>query len=241
MEDSSSIRVLTRFELRCDGIAVELPLAAQRILALLAIRDRREPRSVLATVLWPDTTEHRAAANLRTALWKLGRRHPPVVRTTRTHVSLNGDVDIDVAAVVGQARRLIGPGDVDERDLDPGPLTSDLLIDWDEEWLVVERERLRQLRLHALEALAHRLSGAGRHAGAVEAALMAVSSEPLRESAQRALISAHLSEGNVSEALQQHRSYTALLWSEIGIRPSDELDALVADFVGGARSAAAHG
>ena len=56
-----------------------------------------------------------------------------------------------------------------------------LLPDWYDDWVAVERERLRELRAHALEALCHRLTAAGRFGEATEAGLAVVRDEPLRE------------------------------------------------------------
>jgi DNA-binding SARP family transcriptional activator len=72
--------------------------------------------------------------------------------------------------------------------------------------VLVERERFRQLRLHALEALCRRLTGDGLHAEAVDAGIAAIAAEPLRESAHRALMSAHVAEGNRGEAMRQTSS-----------------------------------
>jgi DNA-binding SARP family transcriptional activator len=55
--------------------------------------------------------------------------------------------------------------------------------DWYDDWLQMERERFRQLRLHALETLAERFVALGRHAQAIDAALAAVQVDPLRETA----------------------------------------------------------
>jgi DNA-binding SARP family transcriptional activator len=55
---------------------------------------------------------------------------------------------------------------------------------------------------------------------AVEAALEAVALEPLRESAHRAVIRAHLVEGNRGEALRQLGELRRLLLEELGIQPS---------------------
>ena len=98
--------------------------------------------------------------------------------------------------------------------------------------MLVERERLRQLRIHALEQLATFLSELGRHAEALEAALAAVTAEPLRETAQRALIIVHLAEGNASEALRQYESYRRLLLENLGVEPSPTLQKLIADATG---------
>ena len=53
--------------------------------------------------------------------------------------------------------------------------------------------------------------------------LAVVAEEPLRESAQSALIEAHLAEGNVAEARRQCAAYSAQLWMELRLRPSSEL------------------
>ena len=92
-----------------------------------------------------------------------------------------------------------------------------------------ERERLRQRLLHAVEALTTHLVDRGRCAEAVEAGLWAVAFDPLRESAQRALITAHLAEGNLVEA---RRVYVAMQRSwptKPGVRCSPELTAMVSD------------
>ena len=81
--------------------------------------------------------------------------------------------------------------------------------------------------LHALDQMNFLLSEAGRHADAVEAGHVAVSGEPLRESAQRALILAHLAEGNVSGARRAYYRYADLLLVELGLSPGSEISALV--------------
>lgn len=73
------------------------------------------------------------------------------------------------------------------------------------------------------------LSGAGRHADAVESALAAISAEPLRESAQRALVEAYLDERNWCEVRRALDAYRDLLARELGVAPSADLIALVRD------------
>jgi DNA-binding SARP family transcriptional activator len=113
--------------------------------------------------------------------------------------------------------------------VDAGLLSGagDLLPDWSDEWVLLERERLRMLRLHALEAFVERCLADGRFGDASEAAIAAVSSEPLRESAQRALISVYLAEGNRVEAIRQYRRFNDLLYHELGVAPSGQLTALI--------------
>ena len=88
-------------------------------------------------------------------------------------------------------------------------------------------EGWRQLRLHALEALAARLTAAGRWGEAAGAAGAAVRAEPLRESAHAALIQVHLAEGNQSEAVREFARYRALLRAELGLDPTPRLGHLL--------------
>jgi DNA-binding SARP family transcriptional activator len=103
----------------------------------------------------------------------------------------------------------------------------DLLPGWYDDWVLMERERLRQRILHALEELSRKLACAGRFPEAVEAAVLAIGAEPLRESAQRALIEAHVAEGNLSEARRILQEYRDLLRRELGVNPSYALQAVV--------------
>ncbi|HEX9336086.1 MAG TPA: bacterial transcriptional activator domain-containing protein, partial [Pseudonocardiaceae bacterium] len=96
----------------------------------------------------------------------------------------------------------------------------------DDDWLMSERERFRQLRIHGLEALAGKLITAGSHGAAVEAALGAIRADPFRESAYRLLISAYLAEGSQLEARRQYSAYRDLLRTELGLEPSEEFAAL---------------
>ncbi|HEV3464041.1 MAG TPA: bacterial transcriptional activator domain-containing protein, partial [Actinomycetota bacterium] len=161
--------------------------------------------------------------------WRLPRPGgAAVVDASPTHLRLADDVDVDLAELAATAGRLEAPGPDGDPHPAPALLASDLLPDWYEDWVLLERERVRQLRLHALEALCQRLTGAGRYGQAVQAGLAAVAGEPLRESAHRTLIQAHLAEGNPGEALRQYRLYTRLLADELAIEPSAAIRAMVA-------------
>ena len=104
---------------------------------------------------------------------------------------------------------------------------GDLLPDWDEDWILFERERLHQLRVHAIEALSRRFIAAGRYAEAVDAGLAAVAADALRESAHRVLIEAFLGEGNIADARRQFNHFRAVLWESLRLRPSPSLAVLV--------------
>jgi DNA-binding SARP family transcriptional activator len=216
------------FGLSTDGESIDLAVPAQRVLALLALQDHAIDRSHVAAVLWRGSSPERAAGSLRSALWRIRQSGESIVEITNRGLRLSTTVCVDVRQTISWARRVgdathsIGDDDVREA-FDGG----ELLSDWDDDWVVVERERLRQLRLHSLEVLSQRLASVGRYGDAIEVALAALRNEPLRESAHRAVVSVHLAEGNPSEALRQYRRYRELLRAELGLEPSPLIKELV--------------
>jgi DNA-binding SARP family transcriptional activator len=216
------------FELRDRGSLVRLPLSAERLVAFLAIQDRPLHRAYVAGSLWPETTDDRASASLRSGLWRLRRRRQPLVEATTTRLRLGEGVWVDVHDVTTIVWQVIdSAAHLSEVTLATLSVPAELLPGWYEDWVIVERERLRQLRLHALEILCERLTSSRLFGQAIEAGLAAVRDEPLRESAHRALIKAYLAEGNAGEALRQYRRYGKLLHEELGLAPSPEMNQLL--------------
>jgi DNA-binding SARP family transcriptional activator len=222
------LALLGTFEARVDDASISLPMNAQRLLAFLALCGRSVLRSFVAGSLWLDSTDDRAAGSLRSSLWRVNRE-ARFVEATGEQLRLAATVAVDVDAAVDQAHRLLDPASVDC----PSPrdflLHDDLLPDWYDDWVALERERFRQLRLHALEQLCERLLAAGRYGEASEVALAAAQAEPLRESAHRLIVRIHLREGNQSEALGHYKRFQALLLEQLGLEPSPTMNELVAD------------
>jgi DNA-binding SARP family transcriptional activator len=221
--------LLHGFQLQCAEGEVDLPLSSQRVLAFLALQLRPQTRSYVAATLWMNLDEQRAGASLRSALWRINRCGHPLVAADARALRLMPDVIVDLRESTRSARQVLrgeakgGAVRVDE-------LTAgDLLPGWYDEWVVTEREHFRQLRLHALEKLCEQLTDEGHFGQAVEAGLAAVSSEPLRESAHRALIRAYLQESNRGEAIRQYESCRQVLRRELGIDPSPVTQALLAE------------
>jgi DNA-binding SARP family transcriptional activator len=226
---TTDLVLLGGFQLICDGELVALPLGAQRLLAFLGLHPQPLHRTYVAGCLWPDSTEARSSASLRSTLWRLRQPRLTLVVATNSHLDLARHLAVDVREVVTRVRRLTDPSmPCPPEELDPRALAGELLPDWSaDDWVLLERERLRQLCLHGLEALCQRLAAVGQFGEAVEAGLAAVQSEPLRESANRALISVHLAEGNQWEALRQYHRYRELLRNELGIEPSSRITRLI--------------
>lgn len=231
VDDRPAMSLLGGFSLRVGNRSAALPLHARRVLAYLALDKSAEPdcdRRILAERLWPDSSDDRCRASLRTALWRIRRASTELLFDDADRVTIADTVHVDVYLYRTEAARMLEGGS--DCALNRGGLmaqATELLPGWDESWLVLAREQLRQLRLHALEVEANRLTGQGRHAEAIDVMLAVVADEPLRESAQAVLIDAHLAEGNVFEARRQFEIFAEQLWAELAICPSADLYATV--------------
>jgi DNA-binding SARP family transcriptional activator len=221
------LQLLGRFGVRTGGEHVEVAPSGQRVLACIALCGGVAKRARIAATLWPDHVEPRAAANLRGAVYRLPELLRPELVTQGSALGFSPRWTVDVTAVMDGARQLRDAPTADE--VDHGVFAQDLLPDWiDDDWLIIERERHRQMRLHALEDLAEAQLAAARPLDAVDTALRAVSTEPLRESAQLLLLRAHLMAGNRAAATRQFRDFWIQLRRELRVDPSPTMQGLMA-------------
>lgn len=230
MTGAPHIGLLGGFRLTVDARQLAVQPAAQRVVAYLALHDRGVTRDHLAGALWPDLRPSRASANLRAAIWRAVLPDVTVLVGSRTHVRLDDAVVVDYEAAVDRARRLIWSA-ADVPDDVPRDLAGDLLPGWEQDWVLTERERIRQLRLHALDALCDRLAATGRGGEAVTVGRAVVAEAPLRESAQRSLIRAYLAQGDAVAARRQYEAYRATLADALGVPPGPLARALVRDLL----------
>jgi len=215
--------------LTCDGERREIPEGSKRLLVFTALHRRRVERRYTAGMLWPECSDSRAAGNLRSALWRLRGADLDVLDVDKSSIGIRAEVGIDCRNISDWASRLVNDtaetGDLRVPSVWVEALN--LLPGWYDDWVLTERERMRQIVMHAFEALSNRLIIAERCPEAIDAALLAVCAEPLRESAQRCLIVAHLAEGNLIEARRSYDLYRGLLHRELGVEPSAELGRIV--------------
>jgi DNA-binding SARP family transcriptional activator/DNA-binding HxlR family transcriptional regulator len=229
---SIEISLLGSFLLCVGGEPVgPLSVGSQRLLVFLALNDRHVGRAAMAGRMWPEVSNERAGISLRSALSRLDAPTREAILTASAGLRLAETVVVDLRNAQALAYRLLdNSGSVRITDLSPASLTalsSELLPDWYDDWVIAEAEDWRQLRMNALEALADQLILIGRLADAAGAARAAMKVEPLRESAHATLIRVHLAEGNQSEALRVYERYSALLQLALGLTPTDRLSALV--------------
>ena len=146
---------------------------------------------------------------------------PPVQVLADGRLALDPAVTCDLDEATELAHRLID-GDATTPTIGVARLLlHDLLPDWAEDWLEVERTRFHQLRLHALDALCDRQAREQRYAAAVDTALAAIDADPYRESSRRCLVAAYLGEGNLRDAIDEVRTFERLLADELEAEPNE--------------------
>jgi DNA-binding SARP family transcriptional activator len=220
-----TLRLFDGFRLEYDSTTVPVSVNGQRLLAFLALRGNAT-RADSAGTLWPEVTETRASGSLRTTMWRLHRGGIRMVESRANVLTLAAEVRVDVRTFIDAASHIeqFTASDAAQVPVLDG---GELLPGWYDDWVLFERERLRQIRLHALETLAEHLTERRRYARALEAALQCVQLEPLRESAHRAVLTIHLAEHNVAEALRHYEFFRQLLYDEMGIEPSPQLQQML--------------
>ncbi len=225
------ISLLGGFGLSDGRVDIAIAEGPQRLLAFLALRKRPVRRTLAAGALWPDVSQEQASSSLRSTLARLDEGARSALAVTTSQLAVADQITVDLWESEALARRLAGPHEsltVDRSSsAEVDALSSDILPDWYEDWVIVEAETWRQRRLHALETLADDLRGEGSFAQAASAAQAAINADPLRESPRAALMRVHMAEGNVSDAIREFSRYRELLLRELGLAPTPRLQALL--------------
>lgn len=217
-----ALYLLGGFRLHLASGPVTLPPAEQRLFALVALRGPIT-RQAASSTLWTGVPRARAAGNLRSLVWRLAPQAAPLLEVDRGRLALTSEITTDAAQLIEAANVLsdwASGGEIPHHVQERVRRHEELLPDWFDDWVLLERERLSRLRLRALERMATALVSQARYGEAVEAGLEAVRCEPLSEAAHRCVLSVHVAEGNVVEA-QRHLAWaTTLIREELGVGPT---------------------
>jgi len=200
------------------------------LLAYLALSPGvASPREKLAALLWGSSGERQARDSLKQALLRLRRTLAPAspvpLTTDRRSVSLDRH---GVAVDVGTFEALLAEGTPEALERAVALYRGDLLDGIQvreaafEDWLLVERQRLRGLAVEAATGLMTESLAAGRRDRAAAAARRVLSLEPLHEAACRALMQVHEERGERAQALKLFESLRDRLRDELAVAPEDE-------------------
>jgi TolB-like protein/Tfp pilus assembly protein PilF len=215
---------------------------ATALLAYLAMRpDEPVSREHLAGLLWGDSANEQARANLRQALTRLRR----VFRDTGIDpIETRGDtVMLKSQGLCVDAHLLASAEAIPEtvqRRLDKEFLEGFTVGETDfEQWLTAERESLRNRVRQIHERSADEAIAARRIDEAVDHLTKALNLDPLQEHLHRRLMKLFAAQGRADAAIGQYERCRAILGQELGVGPEKVTKDLLADIQAG-RGAAAH-
>jgi DNA-binding SARP family transcriptional activator/tetratricopeptide (TPR) repeat protein len=226
------VMLLGGFEARlASGASLSLPTKkAQALLAYLGARPGQSyPRDKLAALLWGEKSDEQARGGLRHALVGLRRAlagaTPASLQIEGRTLALNTvGVDVDVATF----ERLVAEGTPQALEHAAELYRGDLLLGFTvneplfEEWLVSERERLRETALEALaRLLTHQTKAAGTER-AIQTAVRLLGLDPLQEAVHRTLMRLYARQWRRGAALKQYQVCVGVLQRELGTEPEPE-------------------
>ncbi len=195
---------------------------------LLLNRAKPVPRDALAYLLWPDVLEDVARTNLRRHLYELRRLLPPDSKDAPWLLSQSDVVQWNV-----EADYWLDVAEFERLSASPSHLakavalyTNDLLSEVYEDWILYERERLRNMYFANLSKLIAQSRTENDHHRAIAYAQDILSHDPLREDTVRELMSLCYLVGDRAGALNAYQQFERYLQDELGVPPMPETQAL---------------
>ncbi len=231
------ICLLGQFEVTLDGVPAEVDSRpVQTLLAYLALNSNSpQSRDRLAGILWPESEESNALANLRHALWRLRQAiGDDCLDVTNTTLQLDPKADwwLDVA----QLEAAKGPAEgINELIRAVGLYRGHLLPGFYDEWVALERDRLEATFQGKIQALVGALTDSGRWDEVVDHSERWIALGASPEPAYRALMQAHAALGDAGAMANVYQRCREALMNDLGVEPSPETEALYARLAAGER------
>ncbi|MFQ5922507.1 MAG: BTAD domain-containing putative transcriptional regulator [Anaerolineales bacterium] len=213
------IRLLGQFNLRQDGVPIEISSRpARTLLAYLVLtRGTHHPRERLAGLLWPNSSESSARKNLRQALWQLrkaiGDTHL-LVDTRSIAFNSTSDFWLDIALLEDSADQ--------DLETEVSVYEGELLPGFYEDWIFLERDRLNAAFERKMQCLLTQLLQEQRWTEVLNWSERWIAQGHVPEAAYRALMMAHAAAGELSKVETAYQRCVEALRQEVGVDPSED-------------------
>ena len=214
------------------------PLPQILLVYFLFHRHRWHTREEIIEQFWPEHPPRKAGSSLTSTLSRLHQAIPsddgPLIRNCGSNALMfSDDVDMWIDTDAFEAEASLDDTALSEREAERLETAmqlyhGDLLPGWHEDWILIERERLRHLFVVSLGRLMafHEQTGALERAVACGQRLLKF--EPLHEATHEALMRIYLRTGFRAAALKQYELCRTLLEAKFAVLPNDKLRALYA-------------
>jgi predicted ATPase/DNA-binding SARP family transcriptional activator len=212
-------------------VTIDSPIQQSFLTYLLLHRDAPQSRQSISFCLWPDSSEAQAQANLRTLLVRLRRVWPKIEQfveiTPRTlQWKSKYNFSLDVADFEDAASHVKNPGmDIDRKtartDLEKAVhlYRGDLLPACYEDWIMPDRERLRQAFVRTIQKLIDLLDKQHDFASAISHINFLLKLDPLDETTYQAAMRLHALRGDQAGVVRTFEICTAVLRQELNVEP----------------------
>ena len=187
----------------------------------------------VGAIFWPEHPPHRLDGIFRSTLYRLRRaifRESVLFEDGLYRFNWDTDYWYDVEAFEQLLDQAEGATDAKQQiallDEALGLYRDEYLEGVYDDWCVLERERLRERRLDAVESLASLQAGQGNLYRAIEEYQSLVAQDPFRERAHRELMRCHYRLGDRAAAIRQYQSCVQVLRDELGLSPAPETEEL---------------
>lgn len=188
-------------------------------------------RQHVAFLFWPESTDAQARNNLRQALHTLRQalpEHSAFLHTDANTLYWRPDAPfrLDVAEFMSALEAASAQQEPSSRrkalEDAIGVYQADLLPSCYDEWILPERDRIRQRYLQALDQLVNLLAEQRDFAAAVRFAQRVVRDNPLSEDGYRNLMEIQALRGDRAGALSTYHACVNTLQRSLGVEPSSE-------------------
>ncbi len=201
---------------------------AEALLVYLFVEGGVQNRSVLAALLWPESSQERASTSLRVALATIQKYLGGYLIIHREKVAINPDAEtyFDLSDFEGKVadNQIDAALKIYQGDFLEGFYIRDSAEF--EDWLRLEQDRIRDRFVSCLQISIINAIKSGNYSGGQAFARQLLKIEPLEESALRNYMLLLALDGQRNAALVEYENFTATLQSELGIEPSHETQAL---------------
>lgn len=234
---TSALRLylLGAFRLERNGALVSVPgRKARALLAYLTLYPEQHTRERLAARFWDSASTTDARLSLRVTLNALRKLDPNLILADTDTVQLNHEAQLwsDVRTFTAQHQRTVKAGEPNEELLRPNPQAlfalyrGDLLPEFYEDWVLEERERLRQLYLDALLGLVEEYRSRSEYKLAIETAHKVLEMDRANERAHQHLMFCYVASGDRNAAVAQYLECERALREELAVEPARDTVAL---------------
>jgi len=209
-------------------------IKGQALLFYLALTRRPHSRLQLAGLLWPEKSDQEALVSLRQTLHLLRKALAGVIVTDRVTVSLTEGIPIEIDTTEFEKEISTGlAGNMDSLqsavDRYQGDLLSGFYVegayDFDE-WVLVERERLRSMMINGLYELTDYFLEERDIRRGIHYTGRLLAMEPWHEESHRKMMYLLAWNGEPQAALSQYEYCRKLLADELKVEPSVETETL---------------